>query len=372
MEKKTMGAFICVLRKANGYTQSALAEKLNVSDKAVSRWERDEAMPDLTLIPVLAEIFDVTCDELLKGGRTTACEESADTQTAKKTEKQLRLLAAGSIRAFKTRCVLGMVVAIAGVALLLLVLFLLSRNFVDEVLLIILLIGGIAIDAVIGFLIYTAHNKLAAAIYETELPDGAEDSLRADAVLTEIRYIRMALVVMVLTTLYLPFLLIMAHTGYVFPVMLCGALVFLGLPLLLKKTVFRALLGNDRADTAKLVLYTTQTAILFLAWLFDQVVYSTHYAAYVADVMVIVLILTILLPLLVKLILKIPARRILPSGFGAAFLLAVIIPILSGYALQMVFEFNRSSGNGENHTDEFYYVTTEQPLETTPFDMSTP
>ena len=51
MEKKTIGGFIAALRKANGMTQKDLAEKLNVSDKTVSRWERDECAPDITLIP---------------------------------------------------------------------------------------------------------------------------------------------------------------------------------------------------------------------------------------------------------------------------------------------------------------------------------
>ena len=66
MEKKSLGKFIAILRKAKGLTQKELAELLNVSDKAVSRWERDESAPDITLIPVLAELFDVTCDELLR------------------------------------------------------------------------------------------------------------------------------------------------------------------------------------------------------------------------------------------------------------------------------------------------------------------
>ena len=69
MERKTIGSFIAVLRKAQGMTQRQLAEKLNVSDKTVSRWERDEGCPDLSLIPVLAEIFSVSCDELLRGER---------------------------------------------------------------------------------------------------------------------------------------------------------------------------------------------------------------------------------------------------------------------------------------------------------------
>ena len=64
MEKKTIGQFIAALRKANGMTQKELAEQLSVSDKSVSRWERDESAPDLSLIPVIAEIFGVTSDEI--------------------------------------------------------------------------------------------------------------------------------------------------------------------------------------------------------------------------------------------------------------------------------------------------------------------
>lgn len=71
MEKKTIGALIAALRKANGMTQRELAEKLHVSDKSISRWERDESAPDLSMIPVLAELFGVTCDELLRGERTS-------------------------------------------------------------------------------------------------------------------------------------------------------------------------------------------------------------------------------------------------------------------------------------------------------------
>ena len=69
MERKTIGEFIAVLRKANGLTQRQLAEKLNVSEKSISRWERNETSPDLALIPVIAELFSVTSDELLRGER---------------------------------------------------------------------------------------------------------------------------------------------------------------------------------------------------------------------------------------------------------------------------------------------------------------
>ena len=69
MAKNSIGQFIATLRKANGMTQQEVADRLNVSNKAVSRWERDECSPDVTVIPALAEMFDVTCDELLKGER---------------------------------------------------------------------------------------------------------------------------------------------------------------------------------------------------------------------------------------------------------------------------------------------------------------
>lgn len=95
MEPKTIGKFITTLRKANGMTQKELAEKLNVSDKTVSRWERDDSAPDLSTIPVMAEIFGVTCDELLRGERKSPAqrtEEVAEEPTAKGEKQRKRIL----------------------------------------------------------------------------------------------------------------------------------------------------------------------------------------------------------------------------------------------------------------------------------------
>ena len=69
MEKKTLGSFLSALRRAQGYTQQEVADRLAVSNKAVSRWERDEAMPDILLLPAIADLFGVTVDELLRGER---------------------------------------------------------------------------------------------------------------------------------------------------------------------------------------------------------------------------------------------------------------------------------------------------------------
>ena len=95
MEKKTIGGFIAALRKANGMTQKDLAERLNVSDKTVSRWERDDGAPDLAAIPAIAEIFGVTCDELLRGERKSPEERtvvSEENETTPKGEKQRQRL----------------------------------------------------------------------------------------------------------------------------------------------------------------------------------------------------------------------------------------------------------------------------------------
>ncbi len=67
MDSKTIGTTIAKLRKKNGMTQSALAQKLGVSDKAVSKWESGMGYPDITIFPVLAEIFGVSVDYLMIG-----------------------------------------------------------------------------------------------------------------------------------------------------------------------------------------------------------------------------------------------------------------------------------------------------------------
>lgn len=65
--EKTLGTMIAELRKNNGMTQAELAEKMNVTDKAVSKWERDLSCPDVSSFPRLAEVLGVTVDELMHG-----------------------------------------------------------------------------------------------------------------------------------------------------------------------------------------------------------------------------------------------------------------------------------------------------------------
>ena len=117
MEKKTIGGFIAALRRANGMTQKELADRLNVSDKTVSRWERDEGAPDLSLIPVIAEVFGVTCDELLRGQRRSPAERTdgeAAPEPTEKGERERRRILKSTLADFKNRSLIAVSLAAAG------------------------------------------------------------------------------------------------------------------------------------------------------------------------------------------------------------------------------------------------------------------
>ena len=63
--KHNMGEIIAERRKALGMTQKDLADKMNVTDKAVSKWERNLSIPDVASIPTLAEILELSVEELM-------------------------------------------------------------------------------------------------------------------------------------------------------------------------------------------------------------------------------------------------------------------------------------------------------------------
>ena len=67
MSKHSIGKTIATLRKTKGWTQVELAEKLNVSDKAVSKWESETGLPEISQLPTMATLFGVTIDYLMTG-----------------------------------------------------------------------------------------------------------------------------------------------------------------------------------------------------------------------------------------------------------------------------------------------------------------
>ena len=87
-EKMTkIGELISELRKSKGMTQKDLAEQLGVTDKAVSKWERGQSYPDISLIIPLSDLLGVTANELLSGKA-----DIAENQEEYKTEEKLRVL----------------------------------------------------------------------------------------------------------------------------------------------------------------------------------------------------------------------------------------------------------------------------------------
>ena len=61
MEQIYFGARIAALRKQSGMTQEALAQRLGITNQAVSKWESDQCCPDIMQLPVLADIFGHVC-----------------------------------------------------------------------------------------------------------------------------------------------------------------------------------------------------------------------------------------------------------------------------------------------------------------------
>lgn len=65
--KKTLGTLISEARKQKGMTQLELSQKMGVTDKAISKWERDLSCPDIHSLPLLAEALDLSLEELMQG-----------------------------------------------------------------------------------------------------------------------------------------------------------------------------------------------------------------------------------------------------------------------------------------------------------------
>ena len=67
MNQIKTGKFISAMRKSKNLTQRQLAEKLNISDKTVSKWECGNGMPEVSLMLPLCEILEINVNELLSG-----------------------------------------------------------------------------------------------------------------------------------------------------------------------------------------------------------------------------------------------------------------------------------------------------------------
>lgn len=67
MNQEKIGKFIMERRQAKNMTQEALAQKLSITDKAISKWENGRCLPDISILDELSKELDITVNELLKG-----------------------------------------------------------------------------------------------------------------------------------------------------------------------------------------------------------------------------------------------------------------------------------------------------------------
>ena len=208
MEKRTIGGLIAALRKANGMTQKDLAERLNVSDKSVSRWERDEGAPDLSLIPVIAEIFGITCDELLRGERKSPAERTeteAEENGTPKGEKERKRMLRVSLSRFKSRSVIALGVALAGLIAAMVGNFALTRAYLG------FLLGAVFyLAAAVCQAVFT--NSALLAVSEDSLPEQELGSYKR-AVLFWTETVAAVILCLLAFSLPLPLLVYDAHAG---------------------------------------------------------------------------------------------------------------------------------------------------------------
>ena len=141
MDKNATGRFIAELRKQKGFTQKELAEKLMVTDKAISRWETGKGLPDTSLLKPLGDVLGVSVTELLSGKKIAAVDmkERADNIILEALNYSKRMLAS----------VIGTILFIIGIAFIISPLFLASQSH----------IWALGIIIVVGTTLYSCIRK---------------------------------------------------------------------------------------------------------------------------------------------------------------------------------------------------------------------
>ncbi|MGN0443330.1 MAG: helix-turn-helix domain-containing protein [Acutalibacteraceae bacterium] len=154
MEKRTMGALMSALRKSKGMTQQDVADRLGVSNKAVSKWECDDGYPDISILPAIAELYGVTVDELLRG----EIRNEEKTVSPEKGIKQIEFMLRNAQFKFKNLSVIALVLSVLSPIFALIV-----PNTVNSITVngsFIALIGAVLISAAAIIIELYASNRL--------------------------------------------------------------------------------------------------------------------------------------------------------------------------------------------------------------------
>ena len=149
MDQIKIGKFIADERKRKGYTQKQLSEKLEISDKTISKWERGNGFPEVSLLLPLCNELEITVNELLSGERVS------EEDYRKKAEENMVNLVREAQESKKKIILSGMVVGltiIAAVPLVMMSGLLVMETWMRILLIVIGLViiaGGVAIACII-------------------------------------------------------------------------------------------------------------------------------------------------------------------------------------------------------------------------------
>lgn len=101
MAKETFGQRLAALRKEKGLTQNDIADKVGITAQAVSKWENDQASPDIDILIKLSEIFDISLDELL--GKVKPSVSLNDKPTKKDINKMVLKISVNEVNGDKVK-----------------------------------------------------------------------------------------------------------------------------------------------------------------------------------------------------------------------------------------------------------------------------
>lgn len=194
MENKTIGSFLSALRKANGMTQQEVADILNVSNKTVSKWERDEGCPEIMMLPAIAELYDVTVDEILRGERITRVLRE-DSKNNRSQERVKALLDRASTK-FTNQSIIAIILGAIALVLSCTISYVVyNYNVLWVGYVIIMLLIGAAVA-----IIMIAANNLIHSIHDNEL---IEEQLRVSTMKKCVRGISLVLFISIATLIKL-------------------------------------------------------------------------------------------------------------------------------------------------------------------------
>ncbi len=169
--KTKIGDRITQYRKQSNMTQAELAQKLNYSDKAVSKWERGESVPDVMTLVLLAEEFGVSIDDLVTGGHVTVSAKMAGRPVQKRVNKGVVQMLVSLLVWFVALFAyvvlssmniedtwLGFVYAIPANAIVLLSLRSAWRKYNWNMVLVSVIVWGCLLSLYLSMLIFTGYN----------------------------------------------------------------------------------------------------------------------------------------------------------------------------------------------------------------------